>query len=290
VPPVGGGSVGSPSAEIRYPDAPSTNTSSFSRTGTTLTRLGFVFFIGVSLESRDSISAQSRFQYAGVRGGCWHQEKRRSRTLWGGGPVSALQSFGMRVFGRPGWCPPLVYIAQARYVKAQPGGGEWRAGRGSAKAPLFSGTYELRLRRPRRSQGRVAIRAVGRGKRRQCHGSDRCGAMGGGSSDGWAAGKLGCASWRTGGRLFRPQAPGRTPRPYRLEGCDRRRGSDRARVGAVRRSLRSRSAGRDGRRPRELYRRWSEYVPARSCIGGARRLAGEGGGPCRARSDARSKR
>src|SRR5215203_2981940 len=41
----------------------------------------------------------------------------------------------MRPGGGPGRCPPLVYIGAA-YVKAQPGGGEWRAGRGSGKARL----------------------------------------------------------------------------------------------------------------------------------------------------------
>ena len=31
--------------------------------------------------------------------------------------------------GGPGCCPPLVNIARARYVKAQPVGGEWRRAR-----------------------------------------------------------------------------------------------------------------------------------------------------------------
>jgi hypothetical protein len=55
--------------------------------------------------------------------------------LGGGGPAWLPTIGRSSRGGGPGRCPPLVCIGSA-YVKAQPGGGEWRAGRGSGKAAL----------------------------------------------------------------------------------------------------------------------------------------------------------
>src|SRR5215213_4321261 len=86
---------------------------------------------------------------------------RRSRTLWGGGPVSALQSFGMRVFGRPGSCPLLVSHNLLCKVFSPEAGEARRAGFGSMPhyrnpRPAFAP--------PRRSQGgQLPGRRVGEG-------------------------------------------------------------------------------------------------------------------------------
>ena len=67
---------------------------------------------------------------------------------------------------------------------------------------------------------------------------------------------------------------GAATRPCRMEAPTAKRLSgERGREQFGEQLARSRSAGRKAGRPRWLYRRWSEYVPARSCIGGARRLA-----------------
>ena len=92
----------------------------------------------------------------------------------------------------------------------------------------------------------------------------------------WVGGcGIGWARRRTGGRLFTAAGFGAPTRPCRMEAPTAKRLSG-ERAGAVRRSAPRGADLRGGKLkgPRWLYRRWSEYAPARSCIGGARRLAG----------------
>ena len=94
-------------------------------------------------------------------------------------------------------------------------------------------------------------------------------------SNGRAGVESGWASWRTGGQLF-TAAGSRTDTPALQDGgsvgeeAERREGGSRLR--SAPRGVKLRGGKLKG--PRWLYRRWSEYAPARSCIGGARRLAG----------------
>src|SRR5215218_4128185 len=100
------------------------------------------------------------------------------------------------------------------YVKAQPGGGEWRAGRGS-------GMRDYRNTRPAFAPpppepGAGSSRAVGRGKGPECHGTlrgPRAGEMeeGGRTGIGWASTEE--------RRTERPQSLARPTRPCLLEGC-----------------------------------------------------------------------
>ncbi len=94
-------------------------------------------------------------------------------------------------------------------------------------------------------------------------------------SNGRAGVESGWASWRTGGQLF-TAAGSRTDTPALQDGgsvgeeAERREGGSRLR--SAPRGVKLRGGKLKG--PRWLYRRWGEYAPARSCIGGARRLAG----------------
>src|SRR5215207_4975541 len=99
------------------------------------------------------------------------------------------------------------------YVKAQPGGGEWRAGRGSGKARLPELPTGVCAAPAGARGGQLPGR--GRGKGPECHGTLR-GPRAGEMERGRAAGEwVGATEER---RTARPQSSARPTRPSGLEG------------------------------------------------------------------------
>src|SRR5215207_9488094 len=97
---------------------------------------------------------------------------RRSRTLWGGGPVSALRIFGMHVFGEA-----RVGARPWFHIKGLLCKGEARR-RGVARRAGFGTRLPFRNPRPAFAPpppepGAGSSRAVGWGKARECHGTVR---------------------------------------------------------------------------------------------------------------------
>ncbi len=198
----------------------------------------------------------------------------RAREAGAGSARCRRNLWGRVSLGGPGCCPPLV-LHKELYVKAKPGGGEWRAGRGYGQRPLPESPPCVCAAPAGARGGQLPGRRAGESLGMPRHGA---GPEGGGNGRGRVGGRLGGRAGGTEDGLP-AAAPARTPGLVdpTVPSASRLSGE---RKGAVRRSalrgadLRGEGdVATDGAKPELLGAGGGRT----SSSGAARGLAGEGG-------------